>query len=403
LQPAYGKPDNSFFGKILAVKAAMKSSLIWLLLGFFCPLLLLAQNDSVPPDQIDVKLLQQQQCMQSARHLERLTASHPLQSSDSLVAALVDYERQCGTGEASSRLNLLLLLAEGRLPEELLQDYYDRYLTKYYDRRTAALWGDPEEMYADHQGYFEFLPLLGNFDRFTQRWASALLDSQPNPSDGRLLCLLFSGAYGDFGEERSQFTYRNSFTSRYFKDKYGLVYGWEIEKEIRLGAWQPLGLSSNFYHPSPLLYFNVGIPLKNPWIIDVGGGLLFPQHKQLLQVAADSLTTAKTNVGLQFAASLRYRINQQAKWRLSAYSGIGYTNLFTNQTRSPREEYDEPRPYSVGALDLFAGLQCHRMWGERRALGVFVEVHHAAFGFDPVLLSQLSAAYLQWGLSYRFW
>lgn len=381
----------------------MKSSLIWLLLGFFSPLVLLAQNDSLPPDQQDEKLLQQQQCMRSARHLERITANHPLQSSDSLVAALVAYERLCGTGEANARLNLLLLLAEGRLPEELLQAYYDNHLTKFYDRRTAALWADPETLFDQHQGYFEFIPLQGNFDRFTRSWALALLDSQPNPSDGRLLCLLFSGAYGDFGQERSQFKYRNSFTSRYFKEKYGLLYGWEIEKEIRLGAWQPLGLSANFYHPSPLLYFNVGIPLKNPWIIDVGGGLLLPQHKQLLQIAADSLTTAKTQIGLQLAASLRYRITQNSRWRLGAYAGMGYTNLFTNQTRSPREEYDEPRPYSVGALDLFAGLQLHRMWGERRAIGLFVEAHHAAFGFDPVLLSQLSNAYLQWGLSYRFW
>ncbi len=343
-------------------------------------------------------------CENAANRVSQQISQLTIEQRDSLAALLVSWEHQCGTGETSARLDLLLAIAEKSLQSKAVSAYYELYLNKFYDRRNFARFDNQLEYYEKHKGYWEFIPLNGRFDRWITATAKALLDSQPEGSDARLLCLLFSGDYGGFARNRSSWAYRESHTSHYFKDKYGLIYAWEIETTVLFGSWQPQGRMADMYHPSPQLGFQLSLPITGQTRGHIGMGFTVLQQKQDVRIlTADTVVAAKTRLGLQLGAGIGQRFRLSQKWRLDIAGDLAFNYISTNQKRPLTDvEYDSGN-YGINAVDLGLTADLARHLGKRKSLGLSAAVHYVPYGFDRKLMTPLGNTYAILGLKMRFW
>jgi len=343
-------------------------------------------------------------CEMEAKRVSLSLGNLNIQQRDSIAALLVTWEHQCGTGETSARLDLLLAISEKSLSNKAIELYYEQYLPKFYDRRNFAQYNDATEYYEKHKGYWEFIPLNGRFDRWTAATAKALLDSQAEGSDARLLCLLFSGAYSEFSRQRSSYAYRGSHSSRIFKEKYGLIYGWEVETTVLFGSWLPQGRMGEMYHPSPQVAFQVSLPIAGQTRGQFGFGFTLLQQKQAVRLLAiDTIVDAKTRVGFQFGGGVSQRFQCTEKWKLDLSGDLAYNYIVTNQKRSATDpEYGETA-YGIGALDLGLSVGIERQLSARRSLGLSFGLHHVPYGFDRKLMTPLGNTYAVAGLKMRFW
>jgi hypothetical protein len=343
-------------------------------------------------------------CEREAVRISQEITRFNISQRDSLAALLVSWEHQCGTGETSARLDLLIAIAEKQLQPQAVEAYYDRHLGKFYDRRNFGRYDNQLEYYEKHKGYWEFIPLNGRFDRWTAATAKALLDSQPMGSDARLLCLLFSGDYSDFAQKRSSWAYRESHTSQYFKDKYGLIYGWEIETTVLFGSWLPQGRMADIYHPSPQLGFQLSLPIVGETRGHLGAGFTILQQKQAVRILTeDTVVDAKTRVGFQLGAGISQRFRLAEKWHLDLGGDLAFNALTTNQKRPVTDpEYDGGN-YGINAVDLGLTAGLERRLGERKSLGLSASWHYVPYGFDRKLLTPLGNSYAVVGLKMRFW
>lgn len=343
-------------------------------------------------------------CEREARRVSEQLSQLKITQYDSIAALLVGWEHQCGTGETSARLDLLLAIADKSLGEKAISAYYEQHLRKFYDRRNFARFNDDAEYYEKHKGYWEFIPLNGRFDRWTAQAAKQLLDSQAAGSDARLLCLLFSGQYSSFSTQRASWAYRDSHTSRYFKDQYRLIYGWEIEKTIFFGSWLPQGRLGEMFHPSPQLNFELSLPIVKDTRGHLAFGFTILQKKQAVRIrTVDSIVDAKTPVSFQFGGGINQRFKLTPKSRLNIAGDVAFNYILTNQKRPAVEPDFNESNYGIGAIDLGLSAGIERNIGERKSLGLTLGLHHVPYGFDRKLITPLGNTYALVGLKMRFW
>jgi len=343
-------------------------------------------------------------CEREANRVGQLLSQLKIQQHDSIAALLVGWEHQCGTGETSARLDLLLAISEKTLNTKAVEVYYDKYLNKFYDRRNFALFNDEVEYYEKHKGYWEFVPLNGRFDRWTAATAKTLLDSQAEGSDARLLCLLFSGDFSGFAQKRASWAFRESHTSKYFKDKYGLIYGWEVETTVLFGSWLPQGRMAEMFHPSPQLGFQLSLPIVGQTRGHLGMGFTLLQQKQPVRIlTTDTIVDAKTRLGFQIGGGVSRRFNLSAHWQLDLAGDFALNYISTNQKRPVTDmEYDGGN-YGINAVDLGLTAGLERRIGERKSLGISAGWHYVPYGFDRKLMTPLGNSYGLVGLKMRFW
>lgn len=343
-------------------------------------------------------------CEREANRVGQLLSQLKIQQHDSIAALLVGWEHQCGTGETSARLDLLLAISEKTLNTKAVEVYYEKYLSKFYDRRNFALFNDEVEYYEKHKGYWEFVPLNGRFDRWTAAAAKTLLDSQALGSDANLLCLLFSGDHSAFAKKRGSWDYRNSHTSQYFKKKYGLIYSWEIETSVLVGSWIPQGRMAEMFHPSPQIGLQLSLPIAGQTRGQLGVGFTILQQIQAVRLlTVDTIVDAKTRFGMQLGGGLSQRFKLAEKLHLDISGDLALNYIITNQKRPATDfEYGESA-YGIGALDLGLTASIERRFGHHRSLGLSFGLHHVPYGFDRKLMTPLGSTYVLAGIKMRFW
>lgn len=343
-------------------------------------------------------------CEREANRISQQIGQLHISQRDSLAALLVSWEHQCGTGETSARLDLLIAIAEKSLHPQAVTTYYDQHLSKFYDRRNFSRFDNQLEYYEKHKGYWEFIPLNGRFDRWTAATAKALLDSQAEGSDAHLLCLLFSGDYSGFAQKRGSWDFRESHTSKYFKNKYGLIYGWEVETTVLFGTWLPQGRMAEMYHPSPQLGFQMSLPVAGKTRGHLGMGITILQQKQAVRIlTVDTTVDAKTRMGLQIAAGVSQRFQLSANWQFDLAGDLAYNYISTNQKRPVEDPDYDGGNFGINAVDLGLTAGLERRLGKRKSLGLSAGWHYAPYAFDRKLMTPLGNSYALLGLKMRFW
>ncbi len=374
-------------------------SVLLLFLSFFSGLAE-AQTDSsifrAPDDPVE-------QCEKQTRAiLQKMIGLH-ISDRDSLVKLMAQWEGSCGAGEAIYRLDLLLAVHQKSLTDVALERYYAQYLSKFYDRRQFARFPEADTYYTKHKGYWEFIPLDSDFDIWTRRLATYLLDSQEVGSDGRLICLLFANETAAFGARRSEYAYAGTATSQYFKDTYGLIYPWEIEGAVTFGSRFPGGLMAEVYHPSPYLDFLISIPVKNELRFEINTSFTALQQKKPVFIQTiDTLIGAKTRLGWQLSLGVKQSFPLSPKTRFDVSGGLGYSYVGTNQRKPTEDPEYEVVHYGLHAIDLSAGAGFRWMLNKRKSIGLVYSYHYVPYGFNKILITPIGNGFGMLGLSYRF-
>lgn len=169
---------------------------------------------------------------------------------DSCYIILDYWSQKCGYTEPVLRANMLLALAMHYYTDALVSaDYIDRMLN--YMSRAEVIQNNklyPEK--SDYR-YDDDVPLGGDFDQWTTRLASSLMNEYETGSSEYLLCLFYSGAYDSAFQMLKLWPYQTTAT--------GKLYDSIVQQTIKMpvltyqfysGIWIPTrNLSAMGVHP----------------------------------------------------------------------------------------------------------------------------------------------------------
>jgi hypothetical protein len=169
---------------------------------------------------------------------------------DSALMVLSYWGGKCGNTEPVMRTNILLALELFYFDEEMIPDDFLRRMSVFSDR-MEMIRNNNTFVYNYHQAALDYVPVGGDFDKWTMEFAQNLLEKYEPGTQGYFLSLLYSGATDTAYSLLSVYPY-NTF-------KVGLAYNELVQHYLDLpssslsgfaGTWIPLGpLESMGIHP----------------------------------------------------------------------------------------------------------------------------------------------------------
>lgn len=181
---------------------------------------------------------------------------------DSALMVLKVWQEKCGNSEPVMRANLLLALNLHYYDESYLPDNFTRLMNTFHNRLEIAS-ENSAYIYNYYQKEFDFVPVGGVFDQWTQEFAASMVDYYEPGTEGFLLCSFYSG--------NTNAVYKMLLTPQYADTKPGRLYNKEVGKALNLpalamgltlGTWIPTArLSDMGIHPE--LGFTYGVKHRN--------------------------------------------------------------------------------------------------------------------------------------------
>ncbi len=169
---------------------------------------------------------------------------------DSALMVLSYWGEKCGNTEPVLRTNLLLSLELFYFDEAMIPDDFLQRMSVFSDRMQMTR-DNNTFVYNYHQAAFDYVPVGGDFDQWTMKFAQNLLDKYEPGTQGYFLSLWYSGATD------TAYSLLNTYPYNTFK--VGLAYNELIQHYLDLpstnisgfaSTWIPLGpLESMGVHP----------------------------------------------------------------------------------------------------------------------------------------------------------
>lgn len=169
---------------------------------------------------------------------------------DSAMMVLSYWAEKCGNTEPVFRTNLLLALELFYYEDSMIPDDFMKRMLIFADR-LELMRDNNTYTYNYHQAAFDYVPVGGNFDKWTLSFAKNLLKKYEPGTEGYLLSLLYSGSTDTAISLLSTYPY-NTY-------KIGMDYNEMVQHYLDLpsssisgfaGMWIPTGpLESMGVHP----------------------------------------------------------------------------------------------------------------------------------------------------------
>lgn len=169
---------------------------------------------------------------------------------DSAMMTLSYWGDKCGNSEPVMRATLLLALVMHYYSDQLLPENYLQYMDAY-NSRQKLIKNNSATQYNYYQSEFDFVPIGGVFDNWSQNLAISLTDVYEQGSPEYLICLFYSGQIDS--------VYSLMANKSYADTKPGVLYYKAMQNILKLpsmslagytGLWIPNGpLSEMGIHP----------------------------------------------------------------------------------------------------------------------------------------------------------
>ncbi len=164
-----------------------------------------------------------------------------LGKGDSAKHILKFWKGKCGDKEPIFRATILLSLLDRNYSDNLIDGAVIDHVVNYQNRLKMIAESDyaQYDYYRPHYGY---VPIGGEFDRFTKRWASSVMETYPASS----LEFLLAEFYGtDPSRLLKEIQSKQYECSVWYNDYYGIVEEYidlrEFHFGLMAGIWIPTG------------------------------------------------------------------------------------------------------------------------------------------------------------------
>lgn len=356
-------------------------------------------------DTLNERLLQPiEQCETIAFNSQVLITSATFSQTDYVSKILDRWEISCGKSEAIQRVRILFAIQDGSFDAANYDNYYS---TKLYDySRRVYISNDTSidntNQYQRYKGHYDYVPLNGAFDQWTQKLATVLKHTQEESSDAYLLCVLFSDGPEAFHDllrknKRSESHIRKQVFRQYYNR-------WNSGITLTLigGTWFPLKNDHTDFGTSPQIGIRCGIPIGKQLRVGLGTMVKIWTDRNKFEIDFNNQDTlTKSLSSFTLGAFLEKSFPIKDKFFLDLNMGAALESLAT-EFKKPETSNQESETISIETINFTLGTNFRVKIGKTKSLGLNLNYHFVPFNLDKELTTKLNSQALSANLLYRF-
>lgn len=345
-------------------------------------------------------------CEIVAHNSQILLTQFKIKQSDSINKVLAVWRQYCGANEPISRITILTSIYFQNNNDSINAPYLDNYLHKYKYRIKAAAEYKLHDIYENNKGYLDYIPLKGEFDYWTKNIALELLPNQQPGTSEHLLCLLFSNNFELFDKELQSHKSKNSFVSKYERERRFNNWNRGITLTLVSGIWSPAGKLANTFKQSPQFGFLVGAPISKSLRIDLGLVLAVLESRTNFDLYVEnSIKSARGKYCVTFGGWVTKEIKVKKFLFLDLIGGLALGKIDTdlnkprvNQNNNTSNDYY----YGVSTIDSSIGVSIRKKIFRKSSIGISYNLHYVPYSLDDILVTDLGDHFSSTSLIYRF-
>lgn len=345
-------------------------------------------------------------CKTIAFNSQRIISGCSLTQPDSIAKILNAWEELCGVTEPTMRLRILLDINNSTFDNARYNDYFEYYIPKFERRIYNSDDPDYKNSNSVYITYLDFVPVNGEFDKFTKEFAFYLIDAQQTNSMQHLMCVLFSGDLSTFNTSYHS-KKQNDSISGLTATRPGVYRNYQpFTPDIfsfTAGVCFPSGKLSNSFKPSPFFGMALGGSLKK--------GFYLALDFKIIPISDNSNITLHTNhdttTAINSIASIGMQLTKKNQISTHFFTdltlGAGVNTLSTDLVKKPASgRVKTDTYYSLVTADMHGGVALRYKFGYGMSLALFSEWHYVPYNWDKKSTATHGSQYLLTGILYRF-
>ena len=365
-----------------------------------------AQTDTVLAQKLTQPV---QSCDVVAFNSQTRIANFHLHQWDSILPILSIWADYCGNNEPIQRLKMLYDIEKGLFQSAQYNEYVANYIEIYKYRVADAKETDYKKRYDYNQKYYDYIPLNGRFDAFTQKIAADLLPKQTQDSAAHLFCTLFANDIAAFNTNADKKVYKTTLLYQNKQEAQNRSdFTGPIHINLGLGAWYPIGQMSKIFQPAP--YVNAGFSADIKPHLHCNFGIIVAVATNPKEVYIDLGSTPQTTptnslIGMNIVITKEVPLPKKFSFEIQGGGGLAMmsTNIQKpNAAQVNTQNNNESRYYTIETLDLTGGIGIRRAVNERNSVGVSLNYHFVPYNLDSKLITNIGNQYATMIMSYRF-
>ena len=393
---------------------------------------ILAQNDSLLLKRLQ-KPIPTFNCETIALNSQSLITHYKTTDYDSIYAVLNLWENYCHFSEPTTRLRILLDIQRGTLVDSVYNDYIKKdistYRNRFYDKMQRE---NPRYSWQNNKEYYNYVPLNGDYDIYTQKLADTLLKKQTHLTSAYLYCLLFSDRYDEYEKAFYSMTYSDVYMVKYSRnedekrnkaltDSYGKYNKSDIinlKTVASAGVFVPIAQMSATFRPSLFVNVHFRTMLKDSiqLLASISVCKFNQQDNFDISVVASSSHLTKiynTNASdlILLGAGVGKSFYSKNRIAVEFLGGINYAKLNTNTTNPTKippnanstSQDSTTTNYGFETFDLNASINLTFPVRMKSEAGLSISYHYCPLGkLENLAITDLGNQFATVALFFRF-
>jgi len=298
---------------------------------------------------------------------------YSIKEYDSASMVLDNWEALCGTSEPIIRTRILFAIRNNTFSEDLYDSTIVDDMLNYMIRMDTSR---PSGMYNNYKAYFGYVPLRGDYDKFTQSVASELLERIFYDPAELLFAELYANVLPDAAKTlQKDTTYLNtSLRGYYYKrvDKY--LKQPEVHIGFYTGMWIPFE-NAAWLGNHPLIGFQIGLRSRK-MIYNLSLDLKFLKSKNEYTILRDGYTeTTSTYAGIYFGADIEREVFNFGKNTINLLGGIGYDGFDSVKVNTEDDNPDNDKSHMISSMNTNFGLGYRHIFKNKNYIGLQGKYH----------------------------
>jgi hypothetical protein len=373
----------------------MNNRLIINILMFNC-ITAFSQNDSILMQRLNKPIIN---CEVIATNAQALLPTYTLEQWDSIAPILAIWEKACGNSEPIQRIQILFDIHANRLVDSNYKQYMQWLIYDYKNRVEDAKRENYNQIFEYYKIRFNFVPLGGAFDAWTQAIAQQLLPKQIKGTTQYLFCLVFAHEWARYEVEIQQESYINT----KMPQKTDRTSDWNPGFSISLlgGIWVPTGTLKQHFENSPQLGAQLGIPLRPTLKLGIVFNICKFYDPKPLEINVENVITKANPISNgTFGMWLAKEWGFKKGFFMDGFCGLAVTSIQTDLKKiNPSDKNDSN--YGISTADFSLGVQFRKNLLKKRGIGVQCSYHFVPYNWNHLLKTDLGNSFLAVQLVYR--
>lgn len=279
------------------------------------------------------------------------------QNYDSVKIVLNYWQAKCGNSEPIIRIKILLAIKEKSFSEQIYDTTILDYVFNYMYRMETEEPEKSEKSYNYYKIYFDYVPIKGDYDNFTQKIAEELLPLQPENSIEQLYCKFYANVLiNPMNEIQNTNHYDSSKIKTYYNKKVSkYINKPDFHYNILTGIWIPTG-NAKLLGNHPLIGFQCGAKYKKT-TFNLTIYFKFLKSKNDYQLIPNgSLDTSSHFFGGYIGADVEREIFKLKRNQFDLLGGIAWDGFDAINTDTKDNNPNNDKGHSINSINLNLGL-----------------------------------------------